>query len=285
MEQKMFDLDKNRTVIKGNNVKYIGSPNYSSLKEPRYLIVHFTASHANAESIANYFSNKNSKASAHFIIDFDGSIIQTVDLNKAAWHAGKSRWLRFENLNSYSIGIEVCNPGPLEILGEGKYKSWFGKLYYNYQYDILEKKHPITNELKGWIPFNERQVDSLLNLGMFLYETFHFEDVLGHDMISLFRKTDPGPCLSTVVYEKIKRELGQDRNIYNFPVKQILNDIKAAPSESAISVVSKEEAEKMRNIKIIDRFDYWFEVEFDKKISFLNRVTNSGYVKISDVSY
>ena len=28
-----------------------------------------------------------------------------------AWHAGKSRWKEFKNLNTYSIGIELVNKG------------------------------------------------------------------------------------------------------------------------------------------------------------------------------
>ena len=30
---------------------------------------------------------------------------------KTAWHAGKSRWKNFSNLNRYSIGIELVNKG------------------------------------------------------------------------------------------------------------------------------------------------------------------------------
>ena len=30
---------------------------------------------------------------------------------KTAWHAGKSKWKYFNNLNEYSIGIEIQNKG------------------------------------------------------------------------------------------------------------------------------------------------------------------------------
>ena len=30
---------------------------------------------------------------------------------KYAWHAGKSKWKNFTNLNKYSIGIELVNKG------------------------------------------------------------------------------------------------------------------------------------------------------------------------------
>ena len=28
-----------------------------------------------------------------------------------AWHAGKSKWKKFKNLNTYSLGIELVNKG------------------------------------------------------------------------------------------------------------------------------------------------------------------------------
>ena len=32
-------------------------------------------------------------------------------MNKTAWHAGKSKWKKYVNLNSSSIGIELENKG------------------------------------------------------------------------------------------------------------------------------------------------------------------------------
>ena len=34
-----------------------------------------------------------------------------VEDNKVAWHAGKSKWGKLENLNNSSIGIELVNKG------------------------------------------------------------------------------------------------------------------------------------------------------------------------------
>ena len=34
-----------------------------------------------------------------------------VEDNKVAWHAGKSKWKNKNNLNKYSIGIEIQNKG------------------------------------------------------------------------------------------------------------------------------------------------------------------------------
>ena len=41
----------------------------------------------------------------------NGSIVQLVPEAKRAWHAGVSSWAGDTDINSRSIGIEICNPG------------------------------------------------------------------------------------------------------------------------------------------------------------------------------
>ena len=62
------------------------------------------------ESI-NWLKNPLSKVSCHYLIDKKGKIIQMVPENKIAWHAGKSMWKNFIDLNKKSIGIELVNKG------------------------------------------------------------------------------------------------------------------------------------------------------------------------------
>ena len=52
----------------------------------------------------------------HFNLDMDGTWTQNVEFSVKAWHAGNPNWAGYRNLNSHSIGIEVCNPGPLTML-------------------------------------------------------------------------------------------------------------------------------------------------------------------------
>ena len=55
--------------------------------------------------------NPKSKVSCHYIINRKGEIIQLVKDKYTAWHAGKSKWKKFMNLNNNSIGIELTNKG------------------------------------------------------------------------------------------------------------------------------------------------------------------------------
>ena len=60
------------------------------------------------ESIVRLKSPK-SKVSCHYLINKKGIITQLVNEKFSAWHAGKSKWGKFTNLNSNSVGIELVN--------------------------------------------------------------------------------------------------------------------------------------------------------------------------------
>ncbi len=47
------------------------------------------------------------KVSAHLFIDRRGEVVQFVDFDKRAWHAGRSSYQGREECNDFSIGIEL----------------------------------------------------------------------------------------------------------------------------------------------------------------------------------
>ena len=90
------------------------SPNCSSKSRLnnaiKYVIFHYTGMQSEIESIKR-LKNVKSKVSCHYLINRKGSVIQMVKDNYVAWHAGKSKWKNFINLNQNSIGIELVNKG------------------------------------------------------------------------------------------------------------------------------------------------------------------------------
>ena len=100
------------------------------------------------------------KVSCHYLIGRKGKIVQLVKDKYAAWHAGKSKWKRFSNLNNNSIGIELVNKGH-------KY---------------------------GYQNFSNKQISSLIRLCKNLKKKYliHAENFLGHSDIAPLRKIDPG---------------------------------------------------------------------------------------------
>ena len=136
------------------------------------------------ESISRLKSEK-SKVSCHYLISKNGHIYRLISEKNVAWHAGKSRWREFVNLNICSIGIEIQNKG------HGK----------NYEmYDI-------------------KQVSAVRKLCLKLRKKYKIplKNILGHSDISPLRKRDPGekfpwksiihiPSNKKLVKQKIKEK-------------------------------------------------------------------------------
>jgi N-acetylmuramoyl-L-alanine amidase len=64
-----------------------------------------------AEKACSWLCDERSEVSCHYLVDQQGGIVQMVDENLRAWHAGVSRWHEEDDINSVSIGIEIQNAG------------------------------------------------------------------------------------------------------------------------------------------------------------------------------
>lgn len=91
---------------------WVQSPNYN--RRPDNAVVDTIVLHSTViptlEATTRAFFSKESQVSSHFTIGKDGSIVQNVSTFARAWHAGvsKDKFGR-ENLNNFSIGIELVN--------------------------------------------------------------------------------------------------------------------------------------------------------------------------------
>ena len=139
------------------------SPNYSKKnrfnRDIKFVIIHYTGMQSEIESIKR-LKNPKFKVSCHYLINRGGRVIQMVKDKNIAWHAGKSKWKRFINLNTNSIGIELVNKG-----------REFG--YQNFSF---------------------KQIQSLIKLCKKLKRKYRIkkENFLGHSDIAPLRKIDPG---------------------------------------------------------------------------------------------
>ena len=92
----------------------IYSPNFDRKKRLansiKIIVIHYTGMHSERESIIK-LCNRKSKVSSHFLINQNGKVYRMVQDNRIAWHAGKSCWKNYKNLNKNSIGIELVNKG------------------------------------------------------------------------------------------------------------------------------------------------------------------------------
>ncbi len=139
------------------------SPNYNnkvrSSKSITLLIIHYTGMQSERESVKRLI-NSRSKVSCHYLINRKGKIFNMVKDQNVAWHAGKSMWKKYKNLNKNSIGIELVNRGH-------KY---------------------------GYQNFTKKQIGALVKLCKSLKRKYRIKNrfILGHSDIAPLRKIDPG---------------------------------------------------------------------------------------------
>lgn len=90
------------------------------LKKVKGIVVHYTANPGtDAKANRNYFENlsktKTTKASSHYIIGLDGSIIQCIPLKEIAYASNER--------NEDTISIEVCHPDESGKFNKKTYQS------------------------------------------------------------------------------------------------------------------------------------------------------------------
>ena len=91
--------------------RWEGSPNHSP-RWARAIVLHHTAMDSAEGAIRTLQTgNSGGPVSAHYLVGEDGRIHQLVAEGQAAWHAGSSRWAGVDELNAWSIGIEIDNDG------------------------------------------------------------------------------------------------------------------------------------------------------------------------------
>lgn len=143
-----MEIKDNRIV----GIPFKASPNIGGKLTPKYLIQHYDAS-KNATGAISWMVSPKSKVSAHLHIDREGNIVQLVDFNRIAYHAGVSEWGGIKGLNSHSIGIEIQNSSIQE--------------------------------------YTPKQMNAVIEVSKLLVQHYKLTEVLGHEDVSAIRKSDP----------------------------------------------------------------------------------------------
>lgn len=251
-EGRPLSIEDHRLV--GDGVSFVETPNKGGELTPRYLVMHYTAG-KNATSSINWLTNPESKASAHLILARDGTITQLAPFNVKTWHAGLSNWDGLSGLNSYSIGIEMDNAGPLKKVGDA-YQAWFGTLYEENQ--VVYAKHRLDSESRWWLTYTETQIQRALELAQLLVRHYGLKDVIGHEDIAPDRKRDPGPAfpLEHVRASVLGREKEEPER---YAVTASTLNIRSGPGVEFPAVA--EPLKKGTEVALLEKRDRWHKVE------------------------
>lgn len=169
--------------------RQVPSPNYNERPqgtEIQLLVIHnisLPPSQFGGGYIEKFFQNQldwnehpyfktieGMQVSAHVLILRTGEVLQFVNFNDRAWHAGRSSYLGKAECNDYSIGIEL----------EGSDDQPFSDL----QYQALSQ---VTHALRQAYP----KISS---------------HIAGHSDIAPQRKTDPGPYFQWQKFRDLLRD-------------------------------------------------------------------------------
>ena len=74
----------------------------------KYIVIHYVGATGGAKANCQWYARADRRASAHYYVDFDGSVWQSVEDNNIAWHCGAKKYVHPECRNANSIGIEMC---------------------------------------------------------------------------------------------------------------------------------------------------------------------------------
>lgn len=134
-------------------IHHISLPPYQYGRED---IIAFFTNQLKIEKHDFYKKIQNIRVSSHLLIQRNGQIVQLVNFNARAWHAGQSCYQGRQACNDFSIGIEL----------EGDDKT-------PYRYAQYKTLIEVTKLLRRYYPIGNH--------------------IVGHEHIAPGRKKDPGP--------------------------------------------------------------------------------------------
>jgi N-acetylmuramoyl-L-alanine amidase len=87
------------------------SPNFGERRDglrPSLIVLHYTGMES-ASAALEKLCDPAAEVSAHYLVSEGGEVLQLVEEEQRAWHAGAGSWRGLGDINSRSIGIELAN--------------------------------------------------------------------------------------------------------------------------------------------------------------------------------
>lgn len=144
------------------------------LTDKKQIYLHHTAGGPSAVNVAKFFNSQEGKVATAFIIDNNGTIVQCFSSKNWAYHLGLKQevftesGVAYKSLDKISVGIEICNYGPLTKRNGYYYNYVGGKVDYT-DITILDAKY------KGhiyWQKYTDEQIESTRQLLVYLCDQY-----------------------------------------------------------------------------------------------------------------
>lgn len=165
----------------------------STIDRIRFIVIHYVGATGGAKANCQYYAECNRNASAHYFVDFDGSIWQSVEDQDVAWSVGGKKYQNtnggsFHGIctNTNSLNIEMCvrktgNKWYFELETEKSTLDLVRMLMKKYNipvdkvirhYDVTGKicPEPYVRDTKQWTSFLNSLSEHELSIG-WIYDT------------------------------------------------------------------------------------------------------------------
>lgn len=141
--------------------------------EKSQIFIHFTAGGPSAKNTISYWNGDEQKVATAFVIDGStGTPYEAFHPDYWGWHLG----VKGTNgrMDKASIGIEICNYGPLKEKN-GKFYAWPN----NYTTEVSKDKvYELDEEFRGfkyYYSYSDAQMENLEKLLCFLIEKYNIK--------------------------------------------------------------------------------------------------------------
>jgi len=154
----------------------LDSNQYNHEEHPkRQIYLHHTAGGPSATNVAKFFNSQPGRVATAFIIGAKGTIVQCFSSKHWAYHLGLNQevfteaGVSYQSLDKISIGIEICNYGPL-TKRNGYYYNYLNARVDYTEVEFLDKKY------KGhiyWQKYTDAQIESTRQLLVYLCDQYN----------------------------------------------------------------------------------------------------------------
>ena len=240
------------------------------------VVLHYTAGY-DLDSAVNHFRNAGAeqRASAHFVVDTNGDVVQMVSTEEVAWHAGRGVYRgRSGGFNARSIGIEIVNPGYHFRRADGTFENWRRRAISAAQLapfpGMTEAVDPwVSSRPVFWPNFPDEQIDAVEDIVRALLASYRtIQDIVSHrdvDPVERLR-VDPGPAFPMRRIRMLLADPRGDRNPSEGRVTVSANSsllVRGGPG-TGFDRLDWGPLRRDDRVRILAREGDWYKIQYDR---------------------